>query len=355
MAYTFIVSDESVNSYGYIVRTEGIHTETFERNPVMFYMHNRDRGIVGRWENIRKEGAQLLADAVFDDATELGRQVKTQVENGFLRCASIGIENVVKEYLNGIETIVECDLREISVVDIPANGNAVKLYRKNGKCVYKLSDLDETEPQDLRTQILGLLGLENNASDIEILDTLKSLLKSPENVDSEIDNAVLSGYISETQRNNFRAMALANKTAFMSFIETKRREQEQTIVRMVTEAAGKGKLLFSEREIYENIGRRLGVNVLRELLFTLKSAIKPNDLINDSGNRSMWTLSDYRKFAPEELRDNPELYSRLVAKEEGEPIEELQTLDYYRRHNPEYLKKHPEEYRRLLEKENAND
>lgn len=305
MAHTFIVSDESVNSYGYIVLTQGINTEAFERNPIMFYMHNRENGIVGRWENIRKEGAKLLADAVFDDTTELGRQVKKQVENGFLRCASIGIENVVKERLKGVETIVKCDLKEISVVDIPANGNAVKLYRKNGQCVYKLSDLDDTEPQDLRTQILSLLGFENDATDIEILDTLKSLLKSSENVDKEIEEAVLCGYIDESQRDNFRSMALANRKAFTSFVYTKRMEQEPIIVRMVAEAAGKGKLLFNERDIYENIGRRLGVTVLDGLLSTLKGAIRPNELINKGADRSGWTLSDYRKFAPEELRDPP--------------------------------------------------
>lgn len=355
MTTTFIVSDESVNSYGYIVQTQGINTELFERNPVMFYMHNREKGIVGRWENIRKKGKQLLADAVFDDTTELGKQVKTQVENGFLRCASIGIENVVKERLNHVDTITQCDLKEISIVDIPANGNAVKLYRKSGKWVYKLSDLGDTEPQELREQILSLLGLENDATDTEVLDTLKSLLKSPENVDNEIDRAVFSGYIDESQRYNFRAMALANRTAFVSFVETKRKEQEPTIVRLVADAARKGKLLYNERGIYENIGRHLGVNVLNELLFTLKTAIRPTDLINRNARRSEWTLSDYRKFAPEELRDNPELYNKLLTKEGGKVDAEPYSLDYYRRHNPEYLIKHPEEYRRLLDKENINN
>lgn len=355
MVHTFIVSDESLNSYGYIVQTQGINTELFERNPVMFYMHNREKGIVGRWENIRKEGKQLLADAVFDDTTELGRQVKMQVENGFLRCASIGIENVVKERLNGVDIITKCNLKEISIVDIPANGNAVKLYRKSGKWVYKLSDLDDTEPQELREQILSLLGLENDATDTEILDMLKSLLKSPENVDNDIDRAVLSGYIDESQRYNFRAMALANRAAFVSFVETKRKEQEPTIVRLVADAVRKGKLLSNESGIYENIGRHLGVNVLNELLSTLKSAIRPNDMISRNASRSEWTLSDYRKFAPEKLRDNPELYNQLLTKEGGKVGAEPYSLDYYRRHNPEYLIKHPEEYRRLLDKENINN
>lgn len=54
-AHTFVVSDESPNSYGFVVLTEGIDTAQFERNPVMLYMHERSR-VVGRWENIRKRG-----------------------------------------------------------------------------------------------------------------------------------------------------------------------------------------------------------------------------------------------------------------------------------------------------------
>ena len=60
---TFVLSDESVNSYGFVVLTEGIDTSAFERNPVMLYMHNRDGNVIGRWENIRKEDKRLLGDA----------------------------------------------------------------------------------------------------------------------------------------------------------------------------------------------------------------------------------------------------------------------------------------------------
>ena len=80
---TFIVSDETINSYGFSVLTAGIDTAHFEKNPVMYYMHNRESGIIGRWENIRKDGAKLLADAVFDNSTDLARQVQNQVANGF--------------------------------------------------------------------------------------------------------------------------------------------------------------------------------------------------------------------------------------------------------------------------------
>jgi transposase len=141
---------KKVNSHGYIVRTSGIDTTRFAKNPVMFYMHEREGGIIGRWDNIRIEGTQLLADAVFDENNPIGRRVMERVEGGFLRSASIGIENAVIEYLNGIQVIVKCELKETSIVDIPANCNAVKLYKKDGKCTYNLADLDEPDTDDLR-------------------------------------------------------------------------------------------------------------------------------------------------------------------------------------------------------------
>ena len=63
---TFIVSDESLNSYGMVILTAGIDYADFARNPIMYYMHERSKGVVGRWENIRVEDNKLLMDAVFE-------------------------------------------------------------------------------------------------------------------------------------------------------------------------------------------------------------------------------------------------------------------------------------------------
>ena len=173
---TFVLSDESVNSYGFVVLTSGIDTTTFERNPVMLYMHNRDGNVIGRWENIRKDGSRLLGDAVFDDSTELAATVKKQVKNGFLRCVSIGIEEIATGELNGVQTVTKCRLIEVSIVDIPSNSNAVKLYRRSGGYVYKLNDLDNDTPEDLKTALIQLLGLEITASEADILQVVKTAL-----------------------------------------------------------------------------------------------------------------------------------------------------------------------------------
>ena len=139
--FTFVVSDDSLNKYGTRVLTSGIDTTEFERNPVMFWNHKRDeefttanRMPIGRWENVRKEGERLLADAVLDLSDTTGSKVAQKLTDKFLNACSIGIEIV--EYSDDIDTILigqtrptitKSKLMEISIVDIPANNNALKL------------------------------------------------------------------------------------------------------------------------------------------------------------------------------------------------------------------------------------
>ena len=346
---TFVLSDESQNSYGFVVVTDGIDTSTFERNPVMLYMHNRDGNVIGRWENLRKEGKQLLADAVFDESTELGAQVKKQVESGFLRAVSIGIENIVSENLNGIETITKCRLIEASIVDIPSNSNAVKLFRRSGSFTYKLSDLNEDKPDTFRNAVIAALGLETGASDAEILRAIEKAVNGTENVETLLDNAVARGYIDAAQRNNLKQMAVGNRRALMAYIDTQRQTQARQIETLLKTAAGNAKILHYEIDLYRRIGEQMGVRTLSELLDTLPGATKPTDVIRAKGCED-WGLREYRKFAPKELQNNPELYARLVKEETGRAVE-VHTLEWYRRNNPNYLEEHPEIYRELLEKE----
>ena len=348
---TFVLSDETVNSYGFVVLTEGIDTSAFERNPVMLYMHNRDGNVIGRWENIRKDNKRLLGDAVFDDSTELAATVKKQVEKGFLRSVSIGIEQIASQELNGVQTVTKCRLIEVSIVDIPSNENAVKLFRRTGGYVYNLKELEgDNESVDLKAALISLLGLENGADDNDIIKAVKTLMEGKETPEEAVDNAIMGGYIDETQRNTFIALARGNYNAFRDFVKSQRKTQAPEITRIVNDAVGKRKLLGCETAVFERIGAKIGVKQLRELIFTLRPIPKPMDFVSGGAaysDRTQWTLDDYRKFAPQELENDPELYARLVRAEKGEDIAP-HSLEWYRRNNPEYLREHPEIYRDLL-------
>lgn len=142
MANTFVLSDESINDRGYRILTGGIDTSRFEANPVMLWMHRRDDGFgmnqvlpIGRWENIRKEDGRLMADPVFDDNDNFAQLVKTKVDNGFVRGASIGVKinelsNDEKHLLAGQtrSSVTACEIYEASIVDVPANKNTVRLF-----------------------------------------------------------------------------------------------------------------------------------------------------------------------------------------------------------------------------------
>lgn len=351
---TFVLSDESVNSYGFVVLTEGIDTSAFERNPVMLYMHNRDGNVIGRWENIRKDGKRLLGDAVFDDSTELAATVKKQVEKGFLRSVSIGIEQIATEELNGVQTVTKCRLIEVSIVDIPSNENAVKLFRRTGGYVYNLKELEtDPAPEDLKTALIALLGLEKDADDKDIIEAVKMAIEGKETPEEAVDAAIMGGYIDAAQRGTFIALARGNRSAFRDFVIGQKKAQAPEITRLINEAVSKRKLLGCETAIFERLGAKIGAKALGELLFTLRPMPKPMELIKGGvaySDRSQWTLDDYRKFAPQELERDPELYARLVRAEKGEEIAP-HSLEWYRRNNPEYLREHPEVYRELLEQE----
>ncbi len=351
----FTVSDETLNSYGGVILTSGINIARFQRNPIMLYMHDRDKGVIGRWENITKEGDKLTAVAVFDDATELGAKVKHQVESGFLRSASIGIENCKCKTINGISTIVECDLIEISIVDVPANENAVKLFKKGWKPVKTLSELKKSDTAGadddntaLRTRIIDVLGLSETVTDKDIIEHIKTLLNEPTSVEKEVEEAINNGLISANDRKSFMAMAKGNIKAFRVYCKGRKEAQKAEIERLLDQ--NQNKVMQMERGTFRHIGERLGAEVLRGVLDSMINPVRLSQAISLPEDKSRWTLEMYRKFAPEELRDNPTLYKRLVEHERGHGAG-VKDLGYYRRNEPEYLAAHPDLYAQLIENE----
>lgn len=341
---TFVVSDESVNSYGMVTLTAGIDTSRFEQNPVMFYMHERAT-IVGRWENIRKEDDKLLADAVFDDTTPIGKQVKSQVEKGFLRAASIGIEIVERKTIKGVDTVTKCILNEISIVDVPANENALKLYRRNGRNVLRLVE----NVTDLRSAIIDVLGLESDVTDSEILAEIRALKNAPDDETIQVDEAIKNGFIESNSRQDFITMARITPKAFNAFLTSEKQKRKKAISLAVDEAIQAKSIGFDKKHLLQEIGEKCGINTLGELLSVMPRQRKISDIINKKYDG--WTLADFRQYAPEVLKNNPKLYNALLAKE-NETANGTNSLEYYRKNNPEYLKENPEFYNKLLTRQN---
>ena len=85
------LTNDTLNSYGYRVLTDGVDITQYERNPILLYMHNRGKAI-GLIKDISKENGEITGELAFDEATELSTQCKKQWEFGSLRMVSIGFE-----------------------------------------------------------------------------------------------------------------------------------------------------------------------------------------------------------------------------------------------------------------------
>ena len=93
-----VLSDESINSYGYRVLTSGIDLSAFRKNPLLLWGHYRDEGSacwcnylpIGHWEDIEVKDGVLSACPVFDCTDELSQTICDKYEAGTLSASSIG-------------------------------------------------------------------------------------------------------------------------------------------------------------------------------------------------------------------------------------------------------------------------
>ncbi len=136
----FLLSDDSVNVYGFRCLSAGCVLSEFIKNPIGYFMHERDKGVVLRWDDVKLEGDKITGVPVINLANTRGDQTAQEIEAGFLNAASIG-HIVVLEHSDAPElklpgqigpTLTKWYMRETSLVDIPGNTNSFKLSDASG-------------------------------------------------------------------------------------------------------------------------------------------------------------------------------------------------------------------------------
>lgn len=160
----FLLTDDSVNCYGFRLLTSGYLKEEFIRNPIGYYMHDRESGVIVKWEDLRVDGDKVYAKPVINMSNDRGQQTVDEIENGFLNGASVG-HIVALEFSEDPEkmlpgqtgpTITKWYHRECSLCDVPGNMNALALYDKDGNEI-KLADFklkSQTQIQNMKQIIL---------------------------------------------------------------------------------------------------------------------------------------------------------------------------------------------------------
>src|SRR5262249_36381292 len=125
MTATFVCATADVDRVGDIVVVSGVDLTNFRRNPVCLDGHDPTKPI-GRWENVRVIGDQLIGTLRFS-RTAAGREKFKLVQEGTLSAVSIGFEpkGIPEENDWGGNTFASWELLECSLVAIGANPNAL--------------------------------------------------------------------------------------------------------------------------------------------------------------------------------------------------------------------------------------
>lgn len=320
---TFVLSDESVNSYGFRVLTGGIALEAFRKNPVMLWNHTRswtdsDNAMlpIGRWNDVRVEDGKLLADAEFDMDDPFAAKIARKVEKGIINMCSIGI--VVVEDSNDPEllvkgqtrrTVTKCRLREVSVVDIGANANAVVLYDTDGNimelnadggCAVGLINQPKKESEMELKKIALQLGLAETATEAEVEARIAELnAEKPEKTEQS----------AEVQELKDRIAALENE---------KQQAETARITELVDQAVADKRITADKKDRFVELGKKIGVAELKETLSCMNPAVKPTDFINGGSVPADKKFSEMSESELKQLRENDKAaYEALYEKEFG--------------------------------------
>lgn len=257
------LTNDTLNSYGYRVLTDGVDTGQYERNPILLYMHCRGLAI-GLIKDIKKEDGEITGELVFDEATDLSRQCKQQWDFGSLRMVSIGFEVIetsdAPEHLvpgQRYATVTKARLLEVSLVDIGANNDAIRLH-KDGKLITLGDGADCPLPR--------LDHKPTNTTPQMDIKALALQLGLPETADESAVNA----RVEELQQKNAEA-------------ETLRQENDSLRLAQVTAAVDAAiaarKIPAEKKQHFLDLGVAVGIDNLNTTLDALTPAPKLSSLL----------------------------------------------------------------------------
>lgn len=144
--YRFKLFSETpgVNRNGWLLRVDGVQTDNYMGNPVIYFNHDWQRSRdtvypVANMVGFVKKGKSLYGDMVFHGLTEKSVEVERLVKARVLRAGSVSYIPLEEEMLEpddpdnwfydwyiGPMEIKKADLLEFSIVNIPADPTALR-------------------------------------------------------------------------------------------------------------------------------------------------------------------------------------------------------------------------------------
>ena len=300
---------EEINSYGFWVKLSGLNLERYQQNPVLLYDHDDRRPAIGKVKDLRIEGNQLVGEVEFDEQDALGKELKRKYEKGYMRGFSVGIIPIKlsseEKYLKAnqkLATVIEAELLEISVVNIPSDQNAIKLYNQDSVrlSAMEISTLipaiQKQEKMELQ-QLKQKLHLGEKAKEEDIISAVESLQQELDDVRKEL----------ETTKEELQA----------------KREIVQEII--LEYGRERGVINDNNQEEFKKLAASDSKLALKIIKAVKRPNVKLSDMINNEGEKQeAKTLFELSEAEVLELKSkNPPKYRELYNKTFGFYPEEV--------------------------------
>lgn len=314
----FVFNDENQqNSYGFYILTGGIDTTRFEKNPVMLDSHyNSTNAVLGAWEELQKENGQLKGVPKFDTEDTDTQKIAGKVERGIIKGCSMGIifnPNDLK-MIDGKLTLTKCELLECSIVAVPSNANAIRLYTEE-----ITAPLTSKEIKSLClavTPITDTKKPKNNENNMKIkLQTAAALALGLATGTNEIEAEELSQKIIE-----LNASKEATEIKLQAKLDAEETAKLEAINKQVDDAITSGKISAEKKDKFVNLGIA-SPELLNETLMAIPAKTSLGAVIVPKGGNAdteVKTKEDFQKLSVEAQLQfkatNPEKYKQLFTK-----------------------------------------
>jgi hypothetical protein len=236
---TFVLSDESINTYGFRVITDGIKLDAAKKNCPAYFNHKTWEIPLGHWENLRKEDGKLLGDLIIEGANESEKEYIRKIENGDIKGASVGLDPLEwnNEPANLIQgqtgsTLMVSELFEASLAPLNGNKNALALKGKDGFVTLSNDNKENLIPtlkNENMKEVAILLGLNENSNVQALCDALRPIMLKADKVDGlektvqELTKGMADG-LSEAKKNFFLELSKTNMEGALQFLKLSKAE-----------------------------------------------------------------------------------------------------------------------------------
>lgn len=126
---TFVLSDETIDRHGDVIRIDGWDLEQYRKNPVVLWAHDHSIPPIAKATGIWVEDKRLMAEAEFPTAevSQFADRIYRMFQDGLLSAVSIGGVPTDYDYEPEADVFVikQIELLEFSAVTVPANPNAL--------------------------------------------------------------------------------------------------------------------------------------------------------------------------------------------------------------------------------------